>query len=465
MRQVASICLALPEHMLETVKNDPLIGEIEAIQLGQSVDYWSFKNATRRKGAHALIHYPAMMVPCLQGKLLDAIKRASPTVSEVLDPFVGSGTILVEAMCRGFNFTGLDINPLAALACLAKSGPYYVDAFEQKCFEVCATIRADSGRRHYIKFENQEKWFNDEISRMISRVARGIECEQSLWARRLFWLALAKVVRTSCNSRMSTYKLHIRKDLTIERADPIAVFEKVLDGFLANLRQQYEAWSAANLLQDGRYRQSVQVKLGDSRTLLSEEGLAKKFDVVMTSPPYGDNTTTIPYGQYSYLPLKWIPLDDIAQGIDSALLSNAYAVDSASLGGSKRKATERGSELVRNYPSARTFSNTMPVNSNEFKRFASFFADLDDCAEKIANVTKSGGYQTWTIGNRRIGGQRVPMEEILGEMLERRGVDTVGHIRRTIHAKKMAARNSVSATMSQETILLARKQQQSAIVQ
>jgi 16S rRNA G966 N2-methylase RsmD len=443
--------------MLETVKNDPLIAEIQAIQKGQSLDYWSFKNATRRKGAHALIHYPAMMVPSLQGKLLDAIKKASPTSSEILDPFVGSGTILVEAMCRGFNFTGLDINPLAALACLAKSGPYYVDEFELKCFQVCSTIRADRGRKHYVKFENQQKWFDDEISRMISRVARGIESEQSLWARRLFWLALAKVVRTSCNSRMSTYKLHIRKDLKIERADPIDVFESVLDGFLANLRQQYEAWSATNLLQSGRYRQSVQVKLGDSRTLLSEKGLVEKFDIVMTSPPYGDNTTTIPYGQYSYLPLKWIQLNDIADDIDPILLANAYAVDSASLGGSKRKATERGSELMLNYESARTFSKTMSVNSNEFKRFASFFADLDDCAEKIANVTKSGGYQTWTIGNRCIGGQRVPMEKILGEMLERRGVETIGHIRRTIHAKKMATRNSVSATMSQETILLARK--------
>jgi hypothetical protein len=49
------------------------------------------------------------------------------------------------------------------------------------------------------------------------------------------------------------------------------------------------------------------------------------------------------------------------------------------------------------------------------------------------------------------------MEEILSEMLEARGVTTVGRIRRSIHAKKMAHRNNVSATMNTETVLLARR--------
>lgn len=449
--------LGLAEDMLETVLQDPLVDQIKAIQEGQSDDFWSFKGAARRTGAHALIHYPAMMVPTLQGKLLDAIKCATPGAKDVLDPFVGSGTILVEAMSRGMNFTGVDINPLATLACLAKSGPYFVDSFSDKSEALVGRIKADKDRSYYTSFNGRAKWFGDGTSVALSKIARNIELEPRLWARRLFWLALSKVVRLSCNSRMSTYKLHAKKVGTEGAVDPVALFENVLDAFCGHIREQHSAWSDDGLLEAGRYTEAIDIQLGDCRKLLDNEGLKNKFDVVMTSPPYGDNTTTIPYGQYSYLPMQWIAAEDVSPAIDLNLLSNTHAIDTASLGGSRRYAAERGAELANKYEAARSFSKEMAVDSSGFKRFAVFFADLDYCLDKICNVTKSHGYQTWTIGNRHLSGRRVPMEDILAEMLDARQVVTVGRIRRSIHAKKMANRNNVSSTMNTETILLSRK--------
>lgn len=443
--------------MLETVCDDPLVEKIKAIQEGQNGDFWSFKNAARRTGAHALIHYPAMMVPTLQGKLLDAIKSATPGSKDVLDPFVGSGTILVESMSRGMNFTGVDINPLATLACLAKSGPYFVDAFEDKCEAIRVRIQVDAGRSFYTSFEGRAKWFSDSTSASLSKIARNIELEPQLWARRLFWLALAKVVRMSCNSRMSTYKLHAKKVGTEAKVNPVVLFQKVLNAFSGHIRDQHTAWSREGLLQGGRYKESVVIQLGDSRKLLDDETLKGKFDVVMTSPPYGDNATTIPYGQYSFLPMQWIATEDVSSDVDLHLLSNTHAIDSASLGGSRRHAAERGAALACKYETAKAFSEGMAVESSEFKRFAVFFADLEHCLDKICNVTKTCGYQTWTIGNRHLGGRRVPMEDILDEMLAARRVVTVGRIRRSIHAKKMANRNNVSSTMNTETVLLARR--------
>lgn len=444
--------------MLETVLQDPLIDQIMAIQDGQSDDFWSFKKTTRRTGAHALIHYPAMMVPTLQGKLLDAIKLARPETQEVLDPFVGSGTILVESMSRQLNFTGLDINPLAMLACLVKSGPYFVDAFESKRQALAARIEKDRGHNLYVEFDGRSKWFEDVVSVALSQIARCIEKEDSLWARRLFWLAFAKVVRSSCNSRMSTYKLHAKKvDQKAIRCDPKVSFLMVLDEFSIHVREQHSAWTATGALNVGWYTKDVNIRLGDSRELLEDKSFEEKFDVVMTSPPYGDNTTTIPYGQYAYLPLKWIPRADVSPSMDANLLSNTHSIDTASLGGSRRNAAERGGELVRKYDAARSYSRDLSISSSEFKRFAAFFADLEDCLDKICLVTKNGGYQSWTIGNRHLGGKRVPMEAILDEMMAVRGVQTVGRIRRSIHAKKMAFRNSISDTMSTETVMLARK--------
>lgn len=444
--------------MLETVLQDPLVDQIEAIQVGQSDDYWSFKKVARRTGAHALIHYPAMMVPTLQGKLLDAIKLAKPETKSVLDPFAGSGTILVESMSRQLSFTGLDINPLATLACLAKSGPYYVAAFDAKRRELVSRITADKGRQLFVTFDGQKKWFDDEASIGLSRIARCICREDSLWARRLFWLAFAKVVRSSCNSRMSTYKLHARKmDSTAVRTRPEVSYASALDSFSLHLREQNKAWTVAGSLRKGIYTEDVEIQLGDSRKLLEAKRFKEKFDVVMTSPPYGDNSTTIPYGQYAYLPLKWMPPEDVSVLLDTKLLANTHSIDTASLGGSRKNAAERGAALAGKYDAAKRYSQGLSTTSSEYKRFAVFFADLEDCLDKICTVTKQSGYQAWTIGNRHLGGKRVPMEDILQEMLEERGVLTVGRIRRSIHAKKMATRNSVSDTMSTETVVLARK--------
>lgn len=207
----------------------------------------------------------------------------------------------------------------------------------------------------------------------------------------------------------------------------------------------------------GNYTGDVEIKLGDNRSYLKEPRYAGEFDVVMTSPPYGDNATTIPYGQYSYLSLKWIPSEDICENLDRELLSTIYTVDSRSLGGSRRNAAERGDALCHRYESVRSFVSGMPKDADAFKRFASFFSDLEESVETVTNATKLSGYQSWTIGNRHLGGRRVPMEKILSEMLDYRGVRAIGQIRRNICSKKMAPRNSVAPTMSTETILLGRK--------
>ncbi len=82
--------------------------------------YWSFRGRSKRSHCHAIIQYPAMMVPEMQGELIDIIRENNHGISSIFDPFVGSGTTLGEALLRGLDFCGRDINPLAILACEVK---------------------------------------------------------------------------------------------------------------------------------------------------------------------------------------------------------------------------------------------------------------------------------------------------------------------------------------------------------
>ncbi|VTP63257.1 DNA methylase [Leclercia adecarboxylata] len=112
-------------------KDNMLLNKVISSSKGDKA-YWSFKGRAKRQYCHALIQYPAMMVPALQGELIDAVLEIDSSITSIIDPFVGSGTTLGEAMCRGLDFVGMDINPLSILACEVKSGPLYIEALEKK---------------------------------------------------------------------------------------------------------------------------------------------------------------------------------------------------------------------------------------------------------------------------------------------------------------------------------------------
>lgn len=420
---------------------------------------WSFKGNDSRYGAHSLLHYPAMMVPSLQGSILDVLRIVSPQCSSVLDPFVGSGTVLTESMERGLNFTGIDINPLAGLTCIAKSGPYHVEKFSEKATQLHERILLDKSRQYFTYFPKQAKWFSKGASESISRIARSIEKEPDLWARRLFWLALAKVIRFSSNSRISTYKLHIRsnEDLLTRKIDVHALFKSVIKDFIKIIKDQSERLTERNLIDAGEYVGAVDIKIGNSLSKIEDHQNARLYDIIMTSPPYGDNRTTVPYGQFSYLPMQWIPLEDIQPDISQDLLSSSYSIDYASLGGSLKEAKNKLESLNERYKSARRFTELLKANDDGIKRFSTFFHDFERSVKACANVTNVGGFQSWTTGNRRIGGFQVPMGDLLIEMLEHHGLSMVSNINRPILSKKMASKNNVSETMTHEDIIIAFK--------
>ena len=59
---------------------------------------------------HGFHTYPARMHPATAARLVRALSGAGATV---LDPFCGSGTVLVEAMIAGRRAVGTDLNPIA----------------------------------------------------------------------------------------------------------------------------------------------------------------------------------------------------------------------------------------------------------------------------------------------------------------------------------------------------------------
>ena len=438
--------------------DDRIVHRLEGLSVNDD-DYWAFRRRAARRNAHGLTQYPAMMVPSMQAVLLNVVAEADGHIKWVLDPFAGSGTTLVECMRLGLNYVGQDINPLAVLFCRTKAGPFRANELAGTVNDVIKRARADRGRRAEADFPGLEKWFCSKAITELSRIRRAIRGVDHIWDRRVLWTGLAETVRLTCNSRTSTFKLHIRSpdDIRARVVNPLKTFATVVSDITTRLQEEARGLQErGHLCADGCYRGEVVIRLGDSAKLVPEA--RDGCDLLVTSPPYGDNTSTVPYGQYSYLPLQWIDLQDIDEHADSSYLRSTCEIDSRSLGGSRKNAVDQIQHLLASSPSLKeTLLRLEQLPADRAGRVAAFCRDLHGTLRPLLNALRQGAFMIWTVGNRCVGGDPVPTDAILEELLAGRGVHLITRIVRKIPNKRMATRNAIAGTMRGEAILLFRK--------
>ncbi|CAN7438078.1 hypothetical protein [Mesorhizobium sp. LjRoot246] len=427
---------------------------------GADPDFWSSKERDRSDSVHCIFQYPAMMVPIVQRRLLGAVLEARPDIQSVYDPFLGSGTSLVSGMHFGLNTYGNDINPLAVLISrvrTARSVEFTIGAIG----DVVAK-KAEADRRETIEtsMPNREKWFQADVSIDLSRLRRAIRKCESLWVRRFLWVTLAETIRLTSNDRTSTYKLHARPaaETAKRKLSPITVFRDLARENAASFSTFRRRLTEAKQIKSSKYVAETDVRIGDTRKALDYWGDAAPFDLLMTSPPYGDNLTTVTYGQHSYLPLHWIDFKDIDPAADSAALRTTQEIDRRSLGGVSSDSVWTEDALLEASPRLKRFADGLPAKPEDGRsRLLRFYRDFGASLDSITGVMKSNSYMIWTVGNRNIAGQQVPTDLVLSDLVEGLNCKVVTTLTRRIHHKRMPDRNASSATMREEKILLVRK--------
>lgn len=419
-----------------------------------SPGYWDFADSPRRGGGHAFFQYPAMMVPELQGALLDDLLTADPSVSRVFDPFMGSGTVLLESIYRGLDFHGVDINPMAVLLSHVKSvPPTAADALAAVTKVVTAARQSATVEEH--AFSRVEKWFQPIVREELSKLRAAIQANDDLEMRRFLWVCLAETVRLVSNSRTSTVKLHSYSvaDLSTRRPQAINMFESI---GRTNSARAGEHWTRIKQTQTDSTRLSAPVVNIQRASILSEIVGPGSVDAIMSSPPYGDNGTTVTYGQHSYLPLQWIPRDDLVGSFDETLLESTARIDSLSLGGSKVGALKDRAEVEQKSSALADFLPKIDDRSDLLKKAVAFSRDYEAALGRATLPLKLGGFSFWTLGERRVGRQAVPLVRITKDFLALHGHDSILVIDRILpqKRKRMAASNHSGATMSKEHILV-----------
>jgi len=411
---------------------------------------WATVGRGARPNVHGLLRYPAMMIPSMQGDILDAVLEEVDAPCRVWDPFVGSGTVMTEALIRGLDFTGVDINPLAALVCEAKAA---IDAgidVERGVEVALHHLARDVKSSIDVEFNGREKWFSDESAVYFSKLRRSIMHVDDARTRKVLWVAFADTIRRCSNSRTSTYKLHVRPD------SDIVTIPRVREVFFAALREALlRAHDYQRLVAESR-RKAPDVKIicGDVRSA-KVPTLRTRHQILVTSPPYGDNVTTIPYGQFSFLALNWIDPKDLPGNSDTRLLANTHALDAASLGGSIHGASEKHVQISELSPAFRKFSREAKRDARDIRKVSCFMYDYWQALSRVNAKAMSTAHWILTTGNRNAAGLKVPFDAINRDLVEALGGRCLISIQRKLPTKRMPNRNSIGELINTETTLIA----------
>lgn len=437
--------------MIDKKKLKVLLSQLDAIKIKGTLDG---EEADRSENLHRLFMYPAMMVPATQSAVIEAMTNVLPLNSNAIDPFMGSGTSLLSCMEFGFNTFGQDINPFAVLLSKAKTTCYDLIGFEQSLQSITQHIQNDHYTNVDVDFVNINKWFNQDTQVALSKIRRAIIAESNPVYRVFFWVIMSEAIRIGSNDRTSTFKLHVRsqEDLKKRNVNVIDEFLSYCKRGIEDLADYREKLQEEHLLDGHNYSGTSMVVWGNTQKKIETD---TKFDLLVSSPPYGDNHTTVTYGQTSYLPLQWIDPKDIDCPYD--YLKTTQEIDRQSLGGriSGIAISKAIDTLFIKTPTLAKFYNSIPVADQEkYKKTLSFISDFDESLDTITKVMKPNAFYIWTIGNRYVGGREIPNSEILIDLMESRGVPLFFDAERKIKNKKQARRNKSSQTMEKERILI-----------
>lgn len=354
---------------------------------------WDFPDRKRASDLEAIHPYPAKFIPELPGTILDRVSVKCGTA--VLDPFVGSGTTLVECQSRGIPSVGIDLNPIACLIARVKTGPL------PPKFDVsleAALRKAMSVRRPNIpEIPNLDHWFEAEVQFEIARIATAIE-QAPKSAQDIFRLALSSILVRISNQDSDTRYAAVKKQF-----DPAQVptfFATACRRIEVALKARNYARMAANVIE----ADTLAVKAKD---------IKQQIGAVITSPPYPN---AYEYWLYHKYRMYWLGHDPIEV--------------------KDREIGARAHFFKTNHHTAENFAEQMT------KTFA-----------LINDVLIPEGYVCFVVGRSKIRGVIVDNAKIVEESGASFGFRTVYKAERVIAANRKSF-NLSHANIKTETVLI-----------
>lgn len=407
-----------------------------------------------------LVHpYPAKMLVHIPFFFL-ANDLLSKSGDIVLDPFCGSGTVLLEAQLANRRAYGVDANPLARLIARVKTTALDPVVLDRTLDDLMKRIPPKpSGERPDVV--NLEHWFYPNTARQLQCLHEAIERVRtpavrdfllvcfSVCARKVSLAdpRLSVPVRLRLGQYPKSHPLREKSDAHLRQLRRVRVSEIFRRVTLANIARikvlQASSSSPA----------SVEFLCSDARHLVYEYSLngnrgkplpSQSVQLIITSPPYPGAQK---YIRSCSLSLGWLRL---------CQTTNLRAYKSRMIGREEFTKAERGRVLPTNVGEAdKVLAGIRNRNPIRAIIAATYLNEMRTAMREMDRVLKPGGHIVLVAANNRIARKEFRTVDYLRTIAEECGLSLTACFIDTIRSRGlMTKRNHTASMITREWVLI-----------
>lgn len=346
-----------------------------------------------------------------------------PRGSRVLDPMVGSGTVLRQAISLGHRATGFDLDPLAVLMARVWTTPVSDEAIERQATNIIDHARsmdADAIRLPWIDDDAETAafiayWFGREQAADLRRIAFALDQaggggdSEDTAATDVVRLALSRIIVTKEQSAsLARDTSHSRPHKVVEATtfEVFPAFEKATRLLRKRLAEHPPETGAS-------------VSLGDARRLVEVKNAS--IDAVLTSPPY---LNAIDYLRGHRMSLVWL-----GRGFGELRRIRSNSI---------------GAERAPNDPGTAAMFHQIKASMGSFdalpKRYGAmidrYSEDIYRMVSEVARVLAPGGTATFVVGNSCLKGTFVENASGVAQAAKMMGLTPLDTVERTLPENK-----------------------------
>ena len=391
--------------------------------------------------ATRLDRYPGKMVSRLADQL---VQRYATEAVSVLDPFCGSGAILVAASRAGYRVSGIDLNPISELFCRVKLGGFdSVRARELGREWIAAAGQTVDGLP--VDWKNKHYWFTQgtldkfERLRAASKIV-GLGGEPDCWP---LLLSYALAVRLCSRADQRSPKPFISRQARLSRAGLHIDPNETILGLLDELASIYGDSRGGN-------EESCFV-CADICNPQGELGSLGRHSHVITSPPYVNaqdyfrNFKLELYLLEDMLPFKVREMRERFVGTERGRLLERVPRDSI----------ERDFSLVPELEDLKARDPRLCAVVNRY------LYDMDSVFEVVKGTLEDDARLVVVCGDNLIGGVRVCTWKVLHAIVEQKGFVLFDRFRDPIRDRLLAPRRLGHRGLIKEEVVSAYQLSQS----
>lgn len=360
----------------------------------------------------------------------------------IVEPFAGVGTTLVEGLIQGFNVTGFEVNPWAALASRVKCAAYrlnpcavghFADSFRRQAESLTsqidraflrgldATICQPAPRATPPPgFSSRVPFFSPHVQRKVLHCLDVIAGEDDPALRELALLAFGAVMVSVSNY---SYEPSLTSRKGAGKSD---VLNADVVGLLADRLQTMADDIALYREQMNEFDPPPQARIIEASSLdLANHLPAASADLVVTSPPYLNNYHYIRNTRPHLFWLNFVAASADLRSIERVNFGTYWqtvrAAPPAKLVFALLELEQTIADIAQQHPEKGVYSGQGWANYA-----TAYFNDCYRMANALRHVLRPGAAAVYVLGNSIVQGYEIPTDRFFGEIAEVCGLEFEG---------------------------------------